>query len=70
MNLSLLQILLGEFYDKLQRLKDIVVREAQFPVKELDAYCRKRRGHGRAQWGICEIRKVIAPHRTFDRGCL
>lgn len=31
MDLSLLQILLGEFYDKLKRLKDIVVRDAQFP---------------------------------------
>ena len=29
--MSMLQVLLGEFYDKLNLLKDIVVRDAQFP---------------------------------------
>ncbi len=29
--ISLLQVLLGEFYDKLNRLKDIVARDIQFP---------------------------------------
>ncbi len=30
--LKILRILLGEFYDKLELLKDLVVRDAQFPV--------------------------------------
>jgi uncharacterized protein len=29
---SILQVLLGEFYDKLSRLIDLVPREAQFPA--------------------------------------